>query len=85
MVLAGNNEDFLNAEVYSQFLPAEQGKHGRIYFGFYYEVGKIAPFGGVNDHGLIFDTTSIDILIYIINEGILGFLTLTPFDKLWTP
>jgi len=37
MVLAGNNEDFLNAEAYIQFLPAEQGKHGRIYFGFCYE------------------------------------------------
>jgi len=51
MVLAGNNEDFLNAEAYIQFLPAEQGKHGRIYFGFFAEPGKIAPFGGVNDQG----------------------------------
>ncbi len=30
VVLAGNNEDFLNAEAYIQFLPAEAGKHGRI-------------------------------------------------------
>jgi hypothetical protein len=37
IVLAGNNEDFLNAEAYIQFLPAEAGKHGRIYFGFCYE------------------------------------------------
>jgi hypothetical protein len=51
MVLAGNNEDFLNAEAYIHFLPTEQGKHGRIYFGFCYEIGKIAPFGGVNDQG----------------------------------
>ncbi len=33
MVLAGNNED-LNAEANIQFLPAEGGMHGRIYFGF---------------------------------------------------
>ena len=43
MVLAGNNEDFLNAEAYIQFLPAERGKHGRIYFGFCYEA---KPAGG---------------------------------------
>lgn len=60
MVLAGNNEDFLNAEAYIQFLPAEAGKHGRIYFGFCYEIGKVAPFGGVNDQGLFFDMASLD-------------------------
>lgn len=43
MVLAGNNKDFFNAEAYIQFLPAEQGKHGRIYFGFCYEAN---PAGG---------------------------------------
>ena len=59
VVLAGNNEDFLNAEAYIQFLPAEQGKHGRIYFGFFAEPGKISPFGGVNDQGLFFDTASL--------------------------
>ena len=59
IILAGNNEDFLNAEAFIQFLPANDGKYGGIYFGFYYEPGKMQPFGGVNDQGLFFDVASL--------------------------
>ena len=59
IILAGNNEDFLNAEAYIQFLPAKDGKFGRIYFGFFYEPSKMSPFGGVNDQGLFYDIASL--------------------------
>jgi hypothetical protein len=33
LALAGNNEDHANPETRIWFLPAEEGKHGRVYFG----------------------------------------------------
>ena len=60
VILAGNNEDFLNAEAYMQFFPSKEGKFGRILFGFFYEFGKMSPFGGVNDQGLFYDIASLD-------------------------
>ncbi len=59
-ILAGNNEDFLNAEAYIQFLPPKESKYGGIYFGFFYESGKMQPFGGVNEQGLFFDIASLN-------------------------
>jgi hypothetical protein len=60
IVLAGNNEDFLNAEAYIQFLPSKDGNYGRIYFGFFYEPTRITPFGGLNEEGLFYDIASLN-------------------------
>ncbi|MFH1195421.1 MAG: hypothetical protein V1720_06890 [bacterium] len=60
IVLAGNNEDFINTEAYIQFLPAKDGKLGRIYFGFFYEPTKMSTFGGVNEQGLFYDVAALD-------------------------
>jgi hypothetical protein len=46
--LVGNNEDFIDPESYVWFLPSENGKYGRVYFGF----GIGLPQGGMNDQGL---------------------------------
>ncbi|MFG0316691.1 MAG: hypothetical protein ACF8XB_05420 [Planctomycetota bacterium JB042] len=49
--LAGNNEDFWNPDTKIRFVPAEEGRHGRVYFGF----GNLYPQGGMNTAGLFFD------------------------------
>ena len=49
--LAGNNEDYTNPFMTISFLPAEEGKFGRIYFGH----GALYPQGGMNEKGLFFD------------------------------
>lgn len=54
-VLAGNNEDFIDPETNMWFLPAEDGKYGRVYFGF----GIGLPQGGMNDQGLFFDYAAL--------------------------
>jgi hypothetical protein len=51
MALAGNNEDYKNPFMTISFLPAEDGKFGRIYFGH----GTLYPQGGMNEKGLFFD------------------------------
>lgn len=51
VTLAGNNEDYFNPYTKVHFLPPEEGKYGRIYFGF----NDNFPQGGVNDQGLFFD------------------------------
>lgn len=53
-VLFANNEDSRIPYTRIWFLPAEQGKHGRVYLGFD-GLGCIHPQGGVNDQGLAFD------------------------------
>ena len=50
-VLAGNNEDFWDCDTKTWFVPAQEGKYGRIYFGF----KDMNPQGGMNDQGLFFD------------------------------
>lgn len=55
LALGGNNEDFWDPFTYVWFLPAEEGKFGRAYFG--YE--DFNPQGGVNDHGLFFDGLAV--------------------------
>lgn len=70
IVLAGNNEDFINAEAYIQFLPAKNGKLGRIYFGFFYEPSKMSTFGGVNEQGLFYDVAALSAFeLEEISEG----------------
>lgn len=58
--VVGNNEDTVtmagNKEVFDKgakvwFLPEEQGKFGRVFFGF----RDAYPFGGMNEKGLFFD------------------------------
>jgi hypothetical protein len=50
-VLAGNNEDFWNLDTKMWIVPPEEGKYGRIYFGF----KDKNPQGGMNEKGLFFD------------------------------
>ena len=52
--LAGNNEDFYNPSTRVWFEPREDGKYGRVYFGF----DDFRRQGGMNDQGLFFDTVS---------------------------
>ncbi len=51
VVLAGNNEDYVNPRTKIWFVPAENGQHGRVYFGF----DDLHPQGGMNEQGLFFD------------------------------
>jgi penicillin V acylase-like amidase (Ntn superfamily) len=51
MVLAGNNEDFFNPRTKVWFIPAAEGKFGRVYFGF----DNFVPQGGMNERGLFWD------------------------------
>ena len=66
-VLVGNNFDWsLDFNVYLNFFPAEEGKHGRVIFDMWWpwpgEFGTIdpneytLPLQGMNDQGLFFDT-----------------------------
>jgi len=53
-VLVGNNEDWSDPDTKVWFLPTEQGKFGRVYFGFKNGVAQ----GGMNEKGLFFDWVS---------------------------
>jgi hypothetical protein len=52
IALAGNNEDWTGLSAKIHFLPASEGKFGRVYFGF--DVVNW-PQGGMNEEGLFFD------------------------------
>jgi hypothetical protein len=62
MALAGNNEDYNFLSTNIIFLPAEEGKFGRVYFG-----SDVAHFpqGGMNEKGLFFDGAAIDTVIVV--------------------
>ena len=51
VVLAGNNEDSVNPQTRVWFVPPEDGRFGRVYFGF----DSLSPQGGMNERGLFFD------------------------------
>jgi hypothetical protein len=51
LVLVGNNEDWMNPNTKIWYEPAEEGKYGRVYFGF----DNFYPQGGMNEKGLVFD------------------------------
>ena len=53
-VFFGNNEDWKDPYTRVWFLPAENGKYGRLYLGFE-RFGVTIPQGGMNDQGLAFD------------------------------
>jgi len=65
VALGGNNEDYTNPFTMAWFLPPDEGKYGRVYFG--YE-GFIWG-GGMNDQGLFFDAMAIDEPISVPQEG----------------
>jgi penicillin V acylase-like amidase (Ntn superfamily) len=50
VVLAGNNEDAVNPQTKIWFVPADDGRFGRVYFGF-----DLNQEGGMNEGGLFFD------------------------------
>jgi hypothetical protein len=49
--LVGNNEDDNNPDTKVWFLVPEEGKYGRVFFGY----NDAVPQGGMNDRGLFFD------------------------------
>jgi hypothetical protein len=55
LALAGNNEDSFNPLTRIWFIPAAEGRHGRVYFGY----DDLLPQGGLNDQGLFFDGLSV--------------------------
>lgn len=57
MTLAGNNEDYRGRLTRIHFLPAEEERFGRVYFGF--DVVGF-PQGGMNEKGLFFDAATLD-------------------------
>jgi len=50
-VLVGNNEDYRIPYTRVWFVPAENGRYGRVYFGY----DNWSPQGGMNDQGLFYD------------------------------
>ncbi|HSF82291.1 MAG TPA: hypothetical protein VLA49_13700 [Anaerolineales bacterium] len=65
VALGGNNEDYSNPSTMAWFLPPEEGKYGRVYFG--YE-GFLWG-GGMNDQGLFFDAMAVDEGIQVARVG----------------
>jgi hypothetical protein len=55
-VFGGNNEDYFEPDTRMWFVPADAGKHGRVYFGY----ANGFPQGGLNDAGLFFDGLALD-------------------------
>jgi len=51
LAFGGNNEDSLNPFTRVWFIPASEGRYGRVYFGYDDQI----PQGGLNDQGLFFD------------------------------
>lgn len=58
--LAGNNEDWSYHLNDIWFLPPEEGKFGRAYFGLKFTNGEHMPQGGMNDQGLFYDGASAE-------------------------
>jgi hypothetical protein len=59
VALAGNNEDWTGLFAKIHFLPASEGKFGRVYFGF--DVARV-PQGGMNERGLFFDAATAEVV-----------------------
>jgi hypothetical protein len=55
LAFAGNNEDSFNPLTRAWFIPASDGRYGRVYFGY----DDLSPQGGLNDQGLFFDGLSV--------------------------
>lgn len=59
MALAGKNADWTGLFAKIHFLPASEGKLGRVYFG--WDVVR-SPQGGMNERGLFFDGASAEVV-----------------------
>jgi tetratricopeptide (TPR) repeat protein len=55
LVLAGNNEDWRNPKTQIWFVPASNGRHGRVCVGF----DDVHAQGGMNDQGLFLDANAL--------------------------
>jgi hypothetical protein len=55
LAFAGNNEDSFSPLTRAWFIPASDGRYGRVYFGY----DDLSPQGGLNDQGLFFDGLSL--------------------------
>lgn len=65
ITLGGNNEDYPIPFTKIWFLPPEEGKFGRVYFGFENFVWS----GGMNDQGLFFDALGVDQPVKVPRNG----------------
>ncbi|GGG64549.1 hypothetical protein [Paenibacillus radicis (ex Gao et al. 2016)] len=54
VTLVGNNEDYSDSNTKVWFLASQDGKYGRVYFGYFNGWAQ----GGMNEHGLFFDWVS---------------------------
>jgi hypothetical protein len=68
-VLFGNNEDFWNPATKMWFVPAEDGGHGAVFFGF----DDLSPQGGMNEAGLAFDGFATEAKPVTGSAGKVGF------------
>ena len=72
--LVGNNEDYKIPYTRVWFVPPENGKYGRVYFGY----DNWSPQGGMNDQGLFFDFFAVKnriiCFIFIWITALEGFL-----------
>ncbi len=59
--LAGNSEDYFEADTCVVFLPPTEGKYGRVYFGW----TQVWMQGGVNDQGLAYDIMALNPRLHI--------------------
>ena len=64
-VLAGCNEDGKRSDALVWFLPGEEGKLGRVYFGF----ADRYPQGGMNEAGLFFNIATTPFMSFTPVEG----------------
>ena len=70
IALAGTNEDWSRPYSNIWFLPAEEGKFGRVYFGF--NVVQF-PQGGMNDKGLFFDAATAENVVVLRDSSKLAY------------
>jgi hypothetical protein len=65
VALGGNNEDYSIPFTKVWFLPPEEGRFGRVYFGFENFIWS----GGMNDQGLFFDALGVDQPVRVPRNG----------------
>jgi hypothetical protein len=58
-ILAGNSEDWNDINSMIKFIPPQNGKYGRIVYGFKDWGLDFCPWGGVNDQGLFYDWADV--------------------------
>ena len=58
-ILAGNSEDWDDINSMIKFIPPQNGKYGRIVYGFKDWGLDFCPWGGVNDQGLFYDWADV--------------------------